>query len=220
MYRKGQKTITNVYEEVRAAPCLTVTPACIYLHHSSLRSVRSMGHLGRAKRALCTNAGGAAVQEPQRPVGGVHLLPARLHATIAAGPMLCTTAACRSCVSMLAAPLVSLPLMPCTVYCRVPSARWAAASPTAAWAQSALAATRPSARHAVARTQTMQVGCGSADRGRLALIVSQTSQEVWTDESSWRMVIPMADGPFTHLLQRRRASQGRTWPRSCTSSRR
>ena len=31
MYRKGQKTITNVYEEVRAAPRLTATPACKYI---------------------------------------------------------------------------------------------------------------------------------------------------------------------------------------------
>jgi Paired amphipathic helix repeat len=40
MYRKGQKTITNVYEEVRAAPCLTVAPAC-----NSLTTAAS-GHCG------------------------------------------------------------------------------------------------------------------------------------------------------------------------------
>jgi hypothetical protein len=100
MYRKGQKTITNVYEEVRAAPPLTVTPACNLLHHSGFRPLRRVETLSTCQSALCTNTGGAAVQEPQRPVGGVHLLPARLHAPLAAGPILpCTTAACRKCAS-------------------------------------------------------------------------------------------------------------------------
>ena len=48
MYRKGQKTITNVYEEVYAVSSLIVTPAtpaCNYLHHSSFRSLRSVGTL-------------------------------------------------------------------------------------------------------------------------------------------------------------------------------
>ncbi len=97
MYRKGQKTISNVYEEVRHRPWLAVLPLGLCSSEFKIRSaccLLSCTHphvqppLPCSGNLAACGAGCAAVPGAPGPAGRVHVLPARLvaAAAAAAGP--------------------------------------------------------------------------------------------------------------------------------------